>query len=46
MQPVDGYIQGGADRNENEEEVEEGEEGEGEEEEETGNSRRFQVNVY
>lgn len=46
MQPVDGYIQGGADRNENEEEVEEREEGEGEEEEETGNSRRFQVNVY
>lgn len=44
MQPVDGYIQGGADRNE--EEVEEGEEEEGEEEEETGNSRRFQVNVY
>ena len=37
MQPVDGYIQGGADRNEKEEE---------EEEEETGNSRRFQVNVY
>lgn len=36
MQPVDGYIQGGADRNEKEEE----------EEEETGNSRRFQVNVY
>ena len=38
MQPVDGYIQGGADRNEKEEEEEE--------EEETGNSRRFQVNVY
>ena len=36
MQPVDGYIQGGADRKEEEEE----------EEEETGNSRRFQVNVY